>query len=169
MSVFHMSIGHIANSLSRDSCFYINYCLWMKYAGLLVSISIVGLIALTLNYLSGCDIVTIKYDTYADAKADSPFARGWIPEIIPTSATKIISTNDIDNNTGNGEFYFSPDDATLFISNLQPYESPVPQLSERAAELAAKGYVAYEYVQEGRRWVFFVEGRTGHVIYFLVR
>lgn len=140
----------------------------MKYLGLLVSASIAGIIAFTFYYLPSCDKVTIKYDTYADAKAEAPFARGWIPDVIPSSSTKIIATNDIDNNTGNGEFYFSPDDASLFISNLQLYESPVPKLAEKAAEIIAKGYAPYEYINGKSRWVFFVEARRGHVFYFLV-
>jgi hypothetical protein len=136
--------------------------------GLVVSVlSIVIMVMLFIN-LRSCDTVTEKYDTYAEAKAGGIFNRGWLPEVVPASATKLIATNNLDTNTSEGEFYFSSDDAPLFISSLQLYEAPVAELLTKEVELKPKGYGSYEYVQGSSRWVFFVQGRIGHVIYFLI-
>lgn len=114
-----------------------------------------------------CDKVSERYGTYALAKEKGLFSRGWLPDIIPTSSRDILGTHDLDLNISDGEFSFLPDDAPIFISQLTP--SSWSELNVDAEEkLKTDGYLPYEYVHEGSRWVFLIQAKQGHVIYKLV-
>lgn len=67
----------------------------------------------------GCDdAVSLSYATRAAAEAEIPFARGWLPPIIPASTREISMTNDLDDNTSNGSFSFDPSDFDAFVAQL---------------------------------------------------
>ncbi|MBU0908872.1 MAG: hypothetical protein KKA54_08115 [Proteobacteria bacterium] len=126
------------------------------------------LIILLIFLLVGCDVVTNRYDTYAEAKNDQLFGRGWLPEFIPSSSFKIITSNNLDFNTSEGEFYFRPEDADIFISNLSPYmrrKTPFENYDKHIKKLESKGYKVYEYLEDSSVWLFFVKKKTGHVYY----
>ncbi len=57
--------------------------------------------------LSGCseDIESFYHDKAAVLE-DRAIEYGWIPDILPDSATQISETHDLDTNTGVGEFVF---------------------------------------------------------------
>ena len=78
-----------------------------------------AILALTAILLVGCDeSVRLSYSTRAEAEADSPFARGWLPEIIPASSREITMVNDLDLNLSEGEFAFDSADHDKFVSHL---------------------------------------------------
>jgi len=124
--------------------------------------------------VSGCDVVTTTYPTYNDAKGRELFAKGWLPDIIPASSKSIRTSNDLDVNTSEGEFYFDPKDAARFASKLKPYTKggdPFVDFEKRVRKMEADGYTAYKYSAEDTVWVFFCDSKKGHCFYdmWLVR
>ncbi|MBE9554116.1 MAG: hypothetical protein IMF05_11685 [Proteobacteria bacterium] len=121
--------------------------------------------------------VTSEYWTYENAVADDLFERGWLPDFIPASATRIVTVNNLDLNMSHGEFHYDPDDTAAFLARLRPLQSDEAQSvvdPERAAELAANGYRAWEFAYTGSAWehgntgsvwVFFIREGGGHVFY----
>ncbi|MGI9887141.1 hypothetical protein [Vibrio chagasii] len=69
--------------------------------------------------LSGCsDVVSDKYATYELAQQAHLFDRGWLPDIVPSSATQIEVNNDLDTNTSEGSFRIDEPQLTEFIAKL---------------------------------------------------
>jgi hypothetical protein len=74
---------------------------------------------LSLLTLAGCsDEITTRFATLADAKAQEAFARGWLPPILPDSATSIVERNDLDLNTGTGSFDDNSAERSGYIKRL---------------------------------------------------
>ena len=108
----------------------------------------VALLILVACSVSGCDeSVPLNYSTRADAEAESLFARGWLPEIIPPSSRSISMRNDLDLNISNGEFSFDPSDHGVFVSQL-----------ERVPSRDEDGSLAYAYED----WTFWITGGKNH-------
>ncbi|MEZ9398234.1 hypothetical protein AB4393_20715 [Vibrio splendidus] len=77
-----------------------------------------------LALMSGCsDVVSDEYSTYAQAKEERLFERGWLPDILPKSTVKIEVNNDLDANTSEGSFVISEPALSEFIAKLKPTES----------------------------------------------
>lgn len=69
--------------------------------------------------LADCsDEITTRFATLADAKAQEAFARGWLPPILPDSATLIVERNDLDLNTGTGSFEYDSAERSGYIKRL---------------------------------------------------
>lgn len=103
---------------------------------------LVTVLAVASALLVGCyDSVSLSYPTRADAEADSPFARGWLPQIIPASSKGITMTNDLDLNTSNGAFQFDASDHDAFVAQLT-----------RTPEDDRGGYAAYTH----KDWTFWI-------------
>lgn len=150
------------------------------FAALYLLVLVPGSLAVGLFVTPGqwlTPIVTSKYDTYDDAVADDLFDRGWLPDIIPASATRIVTVNNLDLNISEGRFRFDRADRAAFLAQLRPLDS-AEALSvtdpEWEAELAANGYRPYEfsYGESGRGrtnagsvWVFFVHEIDGFAFY----
>lgn len=74
--------------------------------------------------MSGCsDVVSDEYSTYAQAKKERFFDRGWLPDILPKSIVKIEVNNDLDANTSEGNFVISEPALSEFIGKLKLTES----------------------------------------------
>ncbi|KPL94730.1 hypothetical protein F0235_04455 [Vibrio splendidus] len=74
--------------------------------------------------MSGCsDVVSDEYSTYAQAKQERFFDRGWLPDILPKSTVKIEVNNDLDANTSEGNFVISEPALSEFIGKLKLTES----------------------------------------------
>lgn len=58
------------------------------------------------------------YKTIHDAKSDSLFQRGWLPDILPPNAYNITSITYLDSNKSEGSFYIHPYEMNLFKSKL---------------------------------------------------
>ena len=84
--------------------------------------TLVAVLALT---CSGCsDSVTSVHLTRAAAQPEVD--RGWIPSVLPASATQICETHDLDTNVGHGTFAFGASDAEQFRAALVPVASAQP-------------------------------------------
>jgi hypothetical protein len=69
--------------------------------------------------LAGCsDEITTRFATLADAKAKKAFARGWLPPILPDSATSIVERNNLDLNTGTGSFDYDLAERSEYLKRL---------------------------------------------------
>jgi hypothetical protein len=74
---------------------------------------------LSLLTLTGCsDEITTRFATLADAKAKEAFARGWLPPILPDSATSIVERNNLDLNTGTGSFDYDLAERSEYVKRL---------------------------------------------------
>ena len=103
--------------------------------------------------ISGCEeSVPLNYSTRAAAEAESPFARGWLPEIIPPSSRQISMRNDLDLNIANGEFSFDPSEHDVFVSQLER----VPSRDEGRS-------LAYTYED----WVFWIADAKNHCRFYM--
>jgi hypothetical protein len=102
---------------------------------------IVAILTVASALVAGCDEVSMSYPTRADAARDSPFARGWLPEIIPASSKRIVMTNDLDLNISNGSFQFDASDHDAFVARLA-----------RTPADDRDGNSAYSY----RDWIFWI-------------
>ena len=94
--------------------------------------------------MTGCDNVTSKYATIQDARNDKLFERGWLPDILPASSRNIRTSNDLDLNTSEGEFFFSPTDAQAFTSQLRLVGNASVNTSQKS----------YECVGSDSTWTF---------------
>ena len=105
------------------------------------------LAATVMLLLSSCDEVTNNYATADDARADSLFDRGWLPDILPPSAYDIRVTADLDVNRSEGEFSFDPADFPSFAVQFQSFYQP------------------FEYSVGGYTWIFYCDAAAGHCYY----
>ncbi|MCG9544065.1 hypothetical protein L1D37_09820 [Vibrio sp. Isolate33] len=109
------------------------------------------LLASALMVLVGCsDQVTSEYATYAEAKSDNLFDRGWLPDILPESTTSIEVTNDLDNNSSNGQFIIESAVIDGFLTMVEPTQSEDQ----------------FRYVEGSNEWTFTLTDE-GHVTYTL--
>ncbi|MBT9241380.1 hypothetical protein AB6C71_02465 [Vibrio splendidus] len=77
-----------------------------------------------LALMSGCsDVVSDEYSTYAQAKEERLFDRGWLPDILPKSTLNIEVNNDLDANTSKGRFIINEPALSEFIAKLESTES----------------------------------------------
>lgn len=83
----------------------------------------------------------LKYATRAEAEAETLFARGWLPKIIPPSSRQISMKNDLDLNISKGEFKFEASDHDAFIRQL-----------ERKPSEDQRGFSAYSFGD----WTFWI-------------
>lgn len=99
----------------------------------------------------GCsDNITTQYSTYAEAKSDNLFERGWLPDILPPSTINIQVTNDLDKNTSIGEFFIEKSDVELFLDKVEQ----------------TKKVNEYRFTRGSYQWVFTMK-RDGLVTYRL--
>ena len=103
---------------------------------------LVAILAVASALLVSCDdSASLSYPTKADAEADRPFARGWLPQIVPASSKMITMTNDLDLNTSNGSFQFDASDHDAFVAHLT-----------KTPEDERDGSAAYSY----KDWTFWI-------------
>ena len=121
--------------------------------------------------LAGCsDVVTDRYATLEEARADSLFVRGWLRDILPPSSREIRTSNDVDLNTSEGEFYFSREHAADFYVRLHrgfPARGDSTRWRQFASERAQEGLEPWWYQERGFTWVFFCDTAAGMCSYTL--
>ena len=113
-----------------------------------------GQVVVGLGFLSGlliasCDSVVIEKHA-ALVEADRPFARGWLPDIVPIGSTDVIMHNDLDINISWGSFVMPQAEIASFVSLLEH-----------------RGGQDYHYSSGPRVWVFTIDETTGQVDYRL--
>lgn len=131
-------------------------------------VKLVGTALLAL-LLAGCtDIVTSRYETLADARADKLFGRGWLPDVLPPTAVDIVTVNNLDSNESHGEFSFDPNEATLLFrqlrrgvpGNLRPHVTDDVKSAQ-----ARKDHSVWWLEQNDSTWVFMCREAKGHCEY----
>ena len=127
-----------------------------------------------LTSLPACDVlndtVESNYAILAEARADTLFERGWLPDILPPSARDITTRNQLDLNYSTGEFSFDPKDASAFTSRLKLGAIPLTKFAdwdETIKEYEAEGFRAWSFRDDSFRWVFFCDMRRGHCEYMM--
>lgn len=122
--------------------------------------------------ITGCSSYTVtnRYDSLAEARAEQLFERGWLPDILPPSAYAIRTTNDLDHNTSNGEFSFSPSQGDRFYERLTPGapdRTGSTDWSETVASYQRRDYSAWSHRMESDTWAFFCTPSNDKCDYFL--
>ncbi len=125
------------------------------------------LIVLLASALSACDVVTTLYPNKDEATANGQVANGWLPDIIPSSATEIETNNDLNLNVSWGEFKYAKADHRGFFARLssQSRKPPFESWQETIAKYKASGFGTGEYVEAAQVWVFFCKEIEGECEY----
>ena len=121
--------------------------------------------------LAGCAIDTVSH-TYANmaaARADALFDKGWLPDVLPSSATNIETFNQLDLNYSTGSFEFTSSEAAAFYARLTPGESPLPfqDWPSTIEEFKGKRFSAWSYHSPDATWVFFCSPQNDRCEYFM--
>jgi hypothetical protein len=119
--------------------------------------------------VAGCsDTFTERYPTVEAAQNDGIFERGWLPEVLPSSAHSLRVSGDIDINFADGEFGVRSADFEAFISTLES-DSGASSIPERflgdIQALKDRGYTAREYARDNYTWLFLCSKENGHCEY----
>ena len=91
-------------------------------AGIAIAIFVIIILWVAALALLPSDVVTSRYATLTEARADHLFERGWLPDILPSSATDIRTSNNLDLNVSEGEFSFAQADGAQWFGHLRPYQ-----------------------------------------------
>ena len=112
----------------------------MKYR---IRFSLSIFLALLLSACDG-DVQSSSHDTRTEAI--DYIERGWIPSVLPESATGIHEWHNVDTNNGHGTFSFAADDSRSFKEDLTSISSgrKLPSNASYSA-LESQGYVFYIY------------------------
>jgi hypothetical protein len=120
---------------------------------------------------AACDSRESRYPTLQDARADRLFERGWLPDMLPPSASDIVTVNNLDLNRSRGQFSFTPPEFESFRELLSPL---APEGAARwdtiAAEVethTAEGYPVYSHREAEREWVFLCIPEQGFCRYHM--
>lgn len=115
------------------------------------------------------DIVTDDYATLRDARSDRLFERGWLPDILPESTTRIRTVNNLDINTSTGEFSLSSVDSAALFGRLEPGAPKASRFADwqrTVARYDRKGHSAWHYSVSGTNWAFFCEPSADRCEYY---
>jgi len=118
--------------------------------------------------LAACDEVSSSYDTLDAAREGGVFERGWLPDLLPKSAHSIHVSNDVNLNTSQGEFEFSPVDFEVLESSLRgsvPDTAPFSDWQSFVSKRREEGNVALAYSKHGTVWVFVCNVPAGRCLY----
>ena len=110
-----------------------------------------------LLFVSCSDVVVNHYDNYQNAKEAGLFLKGWLPNFIPTSSNNIVTNNNLDINTSDGEFYFDMKEFSKFTTFLK---------NEKKIQ---NGFVVYSYTKNLSSWKFLINTKSGFVKYSLAK
>jgi hypothetical protein len=94
---------------------------------------------------TGCsEASNSKYPSMAAARTDRAVERGWVPDILPDSASDIVENHSVDIGGGSGEFRFAPIDRLRFKERLMPMGGAELRKLERSqVHLLDEGYQFY--------------------------
>ena len=116
--------------------------------------------------LDDMDTVTATYATRAEAEADRLFERGWLPSLIPSTATNIRVTTDLDLNISEGSFSFQPGEAATFSGILHRHDA-TSSSGSKVEGRHAPSKTAHRYSDGRYEWTFLVSPDNGHCDYYM--
>jgi hypothetical protein len=114
--------------------------------------------------LGGCDVVREQHDTLADARGEGIFERGWLPDVLPASATDIRSANNLDINTSVASFDYIVGDDVAMLATMHvgaPADAPFDDWSYIVAKRRSGGMPPWTWRGNGSTWVFFCNRAAG--------
>lgn len=126
----------------------------------------------TLGVIFEGDLITKRYASLAEARADHLFEKGWLPDILPPSSVDIRTSNNLDLDVSTGEFSFEPAQYASFAARLTPYQTMPSPFADFEADVAAKegrGFQARCFVEQGYVWVFLCVAEDGYCEYAMWR
>jgi hypothetical protein len=138
---------------------------WAVYAAVGATLLLPALAAFWVWLAWPFDVVRDRYATLADARADGLFERGWLPDVLPSSARDIEVNNNLDLNSSWGRFHFSAADGPDFVSRLSPLSDASRELSREIEERISEGDSVREVVEAGSVWVFVCDVPEGRCHY----
>ena len=116
------------------------------------------LLILLMIQLAACsDEVTQRYATVAAAREDHLFGRGWLPDILPASATNIRVKSNLDINTAEGEFTLGAPEQRTFVKQLSANLTIAGDdrgYGAWARMMKLKGYTLGTYSINKSIWIF---------------
>jgi len=120
---------------------------------------------------AACDSVNSYYETLEEARVDALFERGWLPDVLPPSASEILMKNNLDLNTSEGQFLFAPHEFESFVNRLSPKSQPADTQLDAVQAMVEKhtreGYPAYWHTESGWEWVFLCIPEQGVCLYYM--
>ena len=70
--------------------------------------------------LASCESISSHYASVAEAREKGAFAKGWLPEILPESATEIAVASVPDSSTCEGKLALDEHSVVPFLVKLSP-------------------------------------------------
>ncbi|MDI9239116.1 hypothetical protein QLQ15_09360 [Lysobacter sp. LF1] len=115
--------------------------------------------------VAGCetDVAQSRYATLADARVDHLFERGWLPDLLPPTATDIHTVNNLDVDTSTGSFRFPRSEGPQLFGRLARGvpEAPFSDWSIRVASYEMRGFSLWSYEEGDSQWAFFCLAEVG--------
>jgi len=136
----------------------------LTFAGVSLVGALLVAVGLVVWFLTD-DVVESSYSSLQLAREDRVFDRGWLPDILPPSSSKITTSNNLDLNTSQGSFELTPNEWPLLEVQLAPgsIDAPFADWSGTVADHRERGFRPWHYASSDVRWVFFLQARCGTV------
>ena len=125
-------------------------------------------VGLVLWFLAG-GVVERSYSSLQSAREDLVFDRGWLPDILPPSSSKIKTSNNLDLNTSQGSFEFTPSEWASLEEKLASgsISAPFADWSGTVADHRQRGFLPWHHASSDVRWVFFCKPNMGRCEYIM--
>ena len=123
-------------------------------------------LALALWLVPG-DVVERSYPTLESARRDRLFERGWLPDVLPPSSSRIAVSNNLDLNTSRGSFELHPGEWALLEARLArgAPRAPFVDWESTVAKHRVRGFHPWHHATSDTRWVFFCKPDVGRCEY----
>lgn len=118
--------------------------------------------------MAGCaEQIDETYATYAEAQSAGAVKRGWVPTFVPSSATDIVDSHDLDTNRQTLKFNLPPSSIGEMVVGLRvvsanDQDALTELLSEHGLGQSSPGYVVCSEVQNG---ALVVDPELGRAVY----
>jgi hypothetical protein len=96
-----------------------------------------------------------EYATYAAAKEDGAILRGWLPDFVPTSATDIRESHNLDSNEHWLTFRFDSNDRAEIVAGLETSNPNFPRDNSTQRRSWWPDDLRREYTSTDSRYEFY--------------
>jgi hypothetical protein len=121
--------------------------------------------------IAGCsDVTDERYSTLAEARSAGVFERGWLPDVLPSTAHDLELRNDLDLGVSAGKFSLRADELDVFASRLKLAEA-MKSDEHLAAYLHARKLqrsIAGVYVDGPSTWLFVCDRAKAECAYSIL-
>ena len=121
--------------------------------------------------VAGCgahdEQVSETYATYAEALSAGAIERGWVPAFVPSSATSIVDSHNLDTNRQTLQFNLPPSAIDEMVIGFRAVSAKdqdalTELLSEHGLGQSSSGYVVCSEVQHG---ALVIDPELGRAVY----